>query len=40
VRAVEEIAEKYPNPEPLSDEELIERRAKIDEAFRKFNEKS
>ena len=39
VRAVEEIAERYPNLEPLSDEDLHKRRAKIEDTFRKLNEK-
>jgi len=37
VRAVEEIAERDPNPDPLSDEDLADRRAKIDDTFRKLN---
>ena len=36
---VEKIAEKYPNLEPLSDEDLHERRMRIEGAFIKLSEK-
>jgi len=39
VLAVEEIAKEDPNPDTLSEEELFDRRAKIENAFSKLNEK-
>ena len=39
VGAVEKMAKEDPNPDTLSSEELIDRRAKIENTFRKLNEK-
>jgi len=39
VLAVEKMATEDPNPDTLSDEDLADRRAKIENTFRKLNEK-
>jgi len=39
VRAVEKIAKEDPNPDTLTDQDLTDRRAKIENTFRKLNEK-